>query len=76
MPTHGSLSKAGKCKWQGNVPHILPESFREVKKRDKKGIMQTVRMKHLKKHKCPRMSKRRAYDKREIHKQKIGQSDR
>lgn len=52
--THGSLSKAGKMRDQNRVQWEL---------RERKSKRSKLRLKHIKKHRCPRVAKRKSYEK-------------
>jgi len=52
--THGSLSKAGKSRDQNKVQW----SLRERKSKNSK-----LKLRHIKKHKCPRTANRKRYEK-------------
>lgn len=51
--THGSLSKAGKIRDQAKVQWNLRE------RKSKRGL----RLRHIKKHRCPKVSNRKRYEK-------------
>jgi len=63
MPTHGSLSKAGKTRELTGKP----KSRQGMRDKEMKKYA------HMKAHKCPRLSARRKYEKRIEMRQKIGQ---
>jgi len=62
--SHGSTTKAGKMRMQ------QPKHWDLSKNLNEKGQAQ----KHYKKHKSPRMAKRRSYEKRVLLKRKSGQN--
>ena len=63
MPTHGSLTKAGK------VRQLTPRQWANQTRKSKSGAP----LQHLKPHKCPRVANRRKYEKRVILRQRSGQ---
>jgi len=56
MPTHGSLTKAGKVRF---LKQLFP-SWREVRKKTDRGLV--IRKFRGKKSKCPRVKNRRKYE--------------
>ena len=64
MPTHGSLTKAGKMREQTGKP-----KYRKVMK-----AKVEMRYSHMKAHKSPSQSARRRYEKRVLLGQKTGQN--
>jgi len=73
MPTHGSLTKAGKMREQTGKPHFRQETITTI---GKEGVKHTEikKYQHSKKHKSPRLSGRRKYEKRILMKMQSGQN--
>jgi len=64
MPSHGSLAKSGKVRSQ------QPKQWDKLGHKNKKGVLQ----RHYKKHRIPRVSNRRRFEKRVLLERESGQN--
>jgi len=58
MPSHGSLSKAGKMRDRLQ----FKRGFREEEKVSRRGKLEKRKYYHHRKHKCPRVANRKRYE--------------